>query len=144
VYKRIVVPLDGSAAAECVLAHVRDIAVRGAEIVLMRVAAKPDYDYTLRDPELSACLDDESAKEAYLYLEKAAAAVKKAGVTVTACVLAEQGPIARSIWEFARKSKADLIAISAHGRPGIIGRLLGSVTERIIHRSGIPVLVVHP
>jgi nucleotide-binding universal stress UspA family protein len=41
-------------------------------------------------------------------------------------------------------AKADLIAISAHGRTGLIGRMLGSVAERIVHHAKIPVLMVHP
>lgn len=48
------------------------------------------------------------------------------------------------VQEFAKKAKADLIAISAHGKTGLIGRLMGSVADRIVHHGGIPVLLVHP
>ena len=70
--------------------------------------------------------------------------MKKAGVTVSTRVLAEQGPIAELIQHFAHKVNADLIAISAHGKTGLIGRLLGSTAERIVHHGRIPVLMVHP
>jgi nucleotide-binding universal stress UspA family protein len=143
-YKKIVVPLDGSPAAECVLAHVRDLADRGAQVILVRVVAKPSYDYLLRDPQLSVCLDEEFTQEASQYLAQAGNAVRKAGVTVCTCVLAEQGPIAEIIQGYARSVNADLIAISAHGRTGLIGRLLGSTAERIVHHGKIPVLMVHP
>ena len=47
-HKKIVVPIDGSAASECVLDHVHRIAGKGSEVVLVRVVAKPSYDYLLR------------------------------------------------------------------------------------------------
>jgi nucleotide-binding universal stress UspA family protein len=141
-YKRIVVPLDGSEAAECVLGHVGSVAGRGSEIILVRVVAKPGYDFMLRDAQLSACLDDEFSREASDYLEEKAAGLAVTGATVSTCVLLEQGPIAVIIQEFAKKSKADLIAISAHGKR--IGRLVGSVADRIVHHGGVPVLLVHP
>ena len=143
-YKKIIVPLDGSAAAECVLDHVSEIAGKGTEIVLVRVTTKPSYDYMLRDAQLSACLDDDITSEAGQYLKKVASGFKRPGVIVSTCVLAEQGPVARILQEFAQKARADLIAISAHGRPGIIGRLMGSIAERLVHGGRIPVLLVHP
>jgi nucleotide-binding universal stress UspA family protein len=143
-YKKIVVPLDGSPAAECVLAHVRELAGKGAEVILVRVVAKPSYDYMLRDAQLSACLDDEFTLETSQYLKQIGKSVEKPGVTVSTCVLAEQGPIAEILHDYAHRVKADLIAISAHGKTGLIGRLLGSTAERIVHHGKIPVLMVHP
>lgn len=143
-YRKIVVPLDGSPAAECVLAHAGNLAGKGSEVILVRVVATPALDYTLTEPQLAACLDDEFTQEASQYLARVAGTVKKAGVTVSTCVLAEQGPIAELLHEFAHKVNADLIAISAHGKTGLIGRLLGSTAERIVHHGKIPVLMVHP
>jgi nucleotide-binding universal stress UspA family protein len=143
-YEKIVVPLDGSPAAECVLAHVDRLAGKGTEVVLVRVVAKPALDYLLTEPQLSACLDDEFSLEASQYLAGVARKMKKAGMTVSTCVLAEHGPIAELLQQFAHKVNADLIAISAHGKTGLIGRLLGSTAERIVHHGKIPVLMVHP
>lgn len=75
-YKKIVVPLDGSTAAECVLRHVGSVAGKGSEIVLVRVVALPHYDYMLRDAQLSACLDDEFSMEASDYLKEKARSLK--------------------------------------------------------------------
>ncbi|HET6487236.1 MAG TPA: universal stress protein [Spirochaetia bacterium] len=143
-YKKIMVPLDGSTAAEAVLDHVRKIAGEGTEVVLVRIAAKPAYEYTLQEPQLSACLDEDAAGEAGQYLSEVAARLKRSGLDVSTCVLPEQGPAARVLEDYAHKATADLIAISAHGKPGLIGRLLGSVAERIVHHGRIPVLLVHP
>lgn len=143
-YKKIVVPLDGSTAAEAVLAHLHSVAGKGSEVVLVRVVAKPHYDFMLRDAQLSACLDDDFAQDASAYVKSVAASLKISGAVISTCVLPEQGPIAEIIQAFAVKAKADLIALSAHGRTGVLGRLVGSVADRIVHHGGIPVLMVHP
>ena len=143
-YRKIIVPLDGSSGAECVLDHVNEIAGKGTEIVLVRALAKPHYEYLLRDAQLSACLDDDVVTEAGQYLKGIAASVKKSGVIISTCVIPDKGPIARVLRDFAVRSKADLIAISAHGRTGLIGRLLGSLADRLSHETKIPVLLVHP
>jgi EmrB/QacA subfamily drug resistance transporter len=143
-YRRIVVPLDGSPAAETVLPRVAELAGRGAQIVLVRVTSEPGFDYLLRDAELSACLDEELTGEAGRYLARVARSLAASGAEVSTCVLAEKGPVSDIIQGFAREVKADLIAMSAHGKPGGVGRLLGAPAERISHRSGIPVLLVHP
>ena len=143
-YKRIVVPLDGSPAAESVLSRVVELAGADAEIVLVRIATGPGYDYLLRDAELSACLDEELTGEAGEYLSRVARSLSAGGATVSTCVLAAKGPVSEIVQGFAREAKADLIAISAHGKRGGVGRLFGAPAERISHGSGIPVLLVHP
>ena len=143
-YKKIIVVLDGSAASECVFPHVLNVAEGGTEVVLVRVLAKPHYDYTLQNPELQACLDDELAGEAGASLKKAAETLRKPGVSVFTCVLAEKGSIAKVLQSFASKAQADLFVLSAHGKTGLLGRLMGSVADRLVHHSRIPVLLVHP
>jgi EmrB/QacA subfamily drug resistance transporter len=143
-YRTIIVPLDGSAAAESVISHVQRMAGDGAEVVLLRIVAKPNFDLTVSEPQLSACLDDELTAETRDYLEGVAARLRGRRVTVSCCVLAEQGPVGALIVEFARRSKADLVVVSAHGTPGLLGGFFGSVAEKIVHGAGVPVLVVHP
>jgi nucleotide-binding universal stress UspA family protein len=143
-YKTIVVPLDGSPAAECVIDHVRNVAGKGSEIILVQIVAKPYFDYVVSEPTLAACLDDELSQEANEYLAGIKARLALPGVTVSTCVLAEQGPIGSIIVEFTKKAKADLVVISAHGKTGLLGRLIGSVAEKIVHQAGVPVLLTHP
>ena len=79
-YRRIVVPLDGSKLAEEVLEHVRALAhCMGSEVVLMRVMAYPNYDYLITDPELSASLREEMEIEACNYLEPLATRSRTTG-----------------------------------------------------------------
>jgi len=143
-YKRIIVPLDGSAAAECAIDQVRSVAGAGSEVILVQIVAKPALDFVVPEPTLSACLDEEFTQEAGDYLSRIAAGLKMRGVTVSTCVLAEQGPTGSLIVEFTKKAKGDLVILSAHGRTGLMGRLLGSVAEKIVHHAGVPVLIAHP
>jgi len=143
-YNRIVVPLDGSLAAECVLDHVLSVAQTGAEIILVRIVAKPHLDFVVREPALSACLDEEFTQEARDYLGGIARRIALPGVTVSTCVLAEQGPIGAIVVEFVKQANADLVVISAHGKTGLMGRFMGSVAEKIVHHAGVPVLLAHP
>jgi nucleotide-binding universal stress UspA family protein len=143
-YRKIVVVLDGSAAAEAVLSHVRALAGKGAEIMLVHEAVKPNYGYLLSDAELSACLDEESGGEASTYLAAAARKLKGPGLQISTCVLPQQGRFSDVIARYAASVRADLIAMSAHGKAGFVGRLFGGPAERILHRTRIPVLLVHP
>ncbi len=113
-YNKIVAPLDGSPAAECVIGHVRSMAARGTEIVLVRIVAKPQIDFLVTEPEFCACLDDELSKEAAEYLSGVAARLAMPGVTVSTCVVADQGPVGSIVVELTRKCGADLVVISAH------------------------------
>ena len=143
-YKKIVVPLDGSPAAECVIEHVKAVAARGSEVIFVETAVTPHLDFVVPEPELAACLDPEVAEEARGYLARIARRIKAPGVKVSTCVLPDRGPVPALIAAFARRAGADLVVISAHGRSGLLGRLMGSTAEKIIHGAGVPVLVVHP
>ena len=144
-YHRIVVPLDGSKLAEVVLEHVRALAhCMGSEVVLMRVMAYPNYDYLLTDPGMSASLREEMEQEACNYLEPLANVLQDEGIRASADAVVVTGPIADAIIEFARNQKADLIAMSTHGRTGPSRWLLGSVADRVVRGAGMPVLMVRP
>ena len=144
-YQKIVVPLDGSKLAEEVLEHVRALAhCMGSEVVLMRVMAYPAYDYLLTDPGMSASLREQMEQAAYNYLEPLANALLDEGVRACADAVIVNGPIADAIIQFAREKKADLIAMSTHGRTGPSRWLMGSVADRVVRGAGIPVLMVRP
>jgi nucleotide-binding universal stress UspA family protein len=144
-YQKIVVPLDGSRLAESVLEHVRALAqCMGSEVVLMRVMAYPAYDYLLTDPGMSASLREQMEQEACNYLEPLANGLQDEGIHASADAVVVTGPIADAIIEFARDKKADLIAMSTHGRTGPSRWLLGSIADRVVRGAGVPVLMVRP
>jgi nucleotide-binding universal stress UspA family protein len=144
-YKRIVVPLDGSKLAEEVLTHVRALAsCLGSEIILMRVTTYPSYEYLLADPGVTSSLQTTLEAEAGEYLNGLVASLQRAGFQAQAEVVTVGGPVADAIIAFAHKVQADLIAMSTHGRTGPSRWFLGSVADRVVRGAGVPVLMIRP
>jgi len=144
-YKRIVVPLDGSKLAEEVLTHVRTLAsCLGSEIILMRVTAYPSYEYLLADPSVASSLQTTLEGEASEYLGGLVDSLRRAGFQAQAEVVTAGGPVADAIIAFAHKEQADLIAMSTHGRTGPSRWFLGSVADRVVRGAGVPVLMIRP
>jgi nucleotide-binding universal stress UspA family protein len=142
-YKKILVPLDGSPLAEAVLPHVQALAKsEGAEIVLLRVAVTPDPNLFHRDVAEGRQITDAIEEEAMDYMETEATKLQKEGTKVTS--ITRDGTIPDTILEVAEETHADVIAMSTHGRIGIQRLLKGSVAEEIVHASHIPVMLVHP
>jgi nucleotide-binding universal stress UspA family protein len=66
----------------------------------------------------------------------------RAGAPVRSSLLA--GDPATEIVRFARENRCDLLVLGTHGRVGLPRMVLGSVAERVVRRSGCPVLVARP
>ncbi len=142
-YRRILVPLDGSEFAEAALSHARALACcTGAEIALLRVAVQPRYDYSSSDPKLFRPILADLLKESANYLERVAADLGKAGfkVSTETCT----GPVAETILEYARSIDADLIVMSTHGRSGLARWFIGSVADKVVRGANLPVLLARP
>jgi len=144
-YKKILVPLDGSELAECALSHVRAIATgcRVPEVVLLGVVepiSQPVY-AAFGDEHVR---DIQKATRAYAnnYLSKLAGGLKEDGIAVQTVVVS--GRPAEKILDYANKNQVDLIIMSTHGRSGVSRWVLGSVTDRIVRRSVAPVLIISP
>lgn len=142
-FKKILVPLDGSELAESVLPQVRALAeCAGGEIVLLRVAVVLAEAYLFADPRVTVNIRDNSETEAQSYLWGKAAELKREGFNVTTEVGA--GPVGETILNFAENIHADLIAMSTHGRSGLLRLVIGSVADEVMHNSHVPVLLVRP
>ncbi len=143
-YKKILVPLDGSPLAEAVLPHAQALAKsEGAEIVLLRVAVTPDPNLFHRDSTAEGRqITDAIEKEALDYMKIEVAKLQNEGAKVTA--ITRDGTIPDTILEVAEETHADVIAMSTHGRTGIQRLLMGSVAEDVVHDSHIPVMLIHP
>jgi len=137
--KKILVPLDGSTLADSVLQHVQGLCLsQGAEAVLFSAAwVEPSHNPLAYIRELDAA--SAHAKEV---LESREAALAKEGVKVSS--LSKRGEAASSILEAAAESGADMIAMTTHGRTGVTRWLLGSVAERVLRASPLPVLLIRP
>ena len=74
------------------------------------------------------------------YLEKTAESLKCPGVTVHTMV--RTGNAAEEIHQVANEINADLIAMSTHGRSGLRRMAFGSITDKVLRGTRIPVLMV--
>ena len=147
-YLHILVPLDGSELAECVLPHVDAMAklLKGKEkISLVRVVA-PLRLYESAEsalpPEERKRLESDSVHLAKSYLDQVATKLNLDEATVETEVLF--GRITEQMIDFVEKNGVDLIIIATHGRSGISRWFSGNIADRLIRSSHVPVLVVRP
>ena len=140
-YKKILVPLDGSELAKKALDEAEKLAnCFGAEIVLFEVVPfMPIYG----SPELvTPLIVDEKQKEAAeKYLVNLSEELKKKGFRATAVVRTGQ-QVAVEIIDFAKESGANLIVMCTHGRSGISRWVLGSVALKVLTRAETPILLI--
>jgi nucleotide-binding universal stress UspA family protein len=106
----------------------------------------PEMDWRPTDskkvPEVVAHVKELHKELADKALEVAAKMCKDSGVPCEKVFLEDESP-ADGLLRAAEKNHCDLIFMSTHGDPGIIGSLFGTVASKIIARSKIPVLVHH-
>ncbi len=135
----ILVPLDGSSLAECVLPHTSTIAQAfDARVNLVRVLDRT------QGPEINQVFDlvnwQINKAGAKLYLDKTSTRLQKAGIRVDATII--EGLAAESIAEFAQNQGSKLIILSSHGRSGFSQWGISSVTQKIIFRAPASVLII--
>lgn len=142
-YKKILVPLDGSPLAEAVLPHAQALAKsEGAEIVLLSVPVTPNLEMLSRSPGLANRIIEETEKQTEAYLEAEVAKLTRDGTKVTSVM--REGPIPEVILAVADEMQIDVITMSTHGRSGIQRWLMGSVADRVVNHAHIPVMLIHP
>lgn len=143
-YKKILVPLDGSELAEQVLPHATALAeLTGAELVLLRVIDTPTYDYLMTAPELGASLRTQAESEATEYIQRKGNELRAAGFNITARAV-NDGAVHATILRQAEKLGVDLIAMSTHGRSGLARMVMGSIADDVVRHATLPVLLVRP
>ena len=141
-YKKVLVPLDGSEVSEAILEHVEAIAsgCRVPQVILLRVRQPLDADVKgMLDAHIAWDLEDTYEDEARKYLNKIAGKLVKKGLAVKTEVLA--GNPAEKIIEYVKANGIDLVIMSTHGRLGVSRLVFGSVAEKVIRQSDVPVLI---
>jgi len=145
-YRRIMVPLDGSKLAECVLSHAQEIAkLSKASIELVQVIEPVELPTR---GGLALSIDDlkqietHSKNDAERYLNEIIKRLKNVSIKARSKVLI--GKAADSLIDYIHESNFDLIIMATHGRSGISRWIWGSVAERIVRSSSIPVLIIRP
>jgi nucleotide-binding universal stress UspA family protein len=141
VYKRAVVPLDGSPVAEAIIPFILEIAgPLDLEVVLLRVLQPIPPEVI--EGSRHVVVEDVQARgmDAEEYLAPIAAELRGKGVRVR--TLVRRGEPAAEIVEAAREADADLIAMTTHGRSGLGRLIFGSVAEAVLRRAELPVFLM--
>ncbi len=145
-FQRILVPLDGSDRAEqAVPVAARLARASGGTVILMQVVPLPaDVRASKKHPEEvydESVIEDVNALPLN-YLARVSQMAELVGVWTETRV--EYGEIAPSLLTAIKPLEVDLVVMCSHGSSGFKRWALGSVTERVLHHSKLPVLIVRP
>lgn len=147
-YRNILVPLDGSELAESVLPHVEAIAkgCRVKEVDLLKVIPHLTTSYMLRDQKYVEKIEEavigKERADTDTYLDKIRKGLEAKGLKVRTSV--HVGDPATEIANHAETMGSDLIVIATHGRSGPSRWVYGSVAEKVLRASCVPVMMVRP
>ncbi len=139
-FKRILVPLDGSGLAEAVLPMTGYLAERfQSTVILFHVVEKAPPGVVHGEHHL------QRFAEAREYLTRVAERLAAPGVTITQHIHeTQEAGVAQTIRDHADELGADLIVLCAHGRGGLRDVLFGSIAQQVIQQRTVPVLFVRP
>ena len=145
-YKKILVPTDGSTLSKKAVSHAINLAeLHQAELVVLKVIPKYPVSYfeggmSLPAPEISD-IEKQWAAHAKGIVDSAIKLANKQGV-VAKGLTAKSDLVSEAIIKAAKNSKCDLIVMASHGRRGVKRLLLGSETQHVLTHSQTPVLVL--
>ena len=139
-FKKILVPLDGSELAAKILTDVIAVAkCMNSQVTLLHVCYFPSVAATESlPPKMAREAEEKEAKDCAIFLGKAAKELQLQGLNVNhECV---EGVPAREIIAYADANKMDLIAMATHGR-GEVEWVLGSTAEKVVAHATVPTLL---
>ena len=154
-YSKVLVPLDGSDVSERALAHAQSVAeALGARVYLLQVISLSHEYEASRDAggespsaveyslDLAREITAGRQARAQTYLEEVASRLESQGIRVETAV--RQGLTLENITQFVEENGIDLIVMSTHGRGYFQRFMVGSVTDRVIRSSHVPVVAIPP
>ncbi|HEX7901358.1 MAG TPA: universal stress protein [Planctomycetota bacterium] len=133
-FRRPLVPLDGSPESEDILPEAIRLAGAASELFLLHVCP------VLPPPVVTVPEALSIPQAAFAYLERTAGRLRHRKVRL----VVRQGDPAEEITQAALELGVDLLAMSTHGRGGLRRILLGSVAEEVVVRLALPVLLARP
>jgi nucleotide-binding universal stress UspA family protein len=142
-YKKMLVPLDGSKRAEAVLPHAEEMANRyGAEIIFLCVeelCVMLEWDEVV---DLAKCHEkfDTRKKASESYLAQLKRKFRDKGIKTEIHVV--YGPVVKSILTAAEQMDVDIIVMASHGLSGLPRTFYGSVTAGVLQKVDRPLLII--
>jgi nucleotide-binding universal stress UspA family protein len=146
-YERILIPTDGSDVAEAAVDHALDLAEQyGAEVHALYVVDIDSVNYSLGTEQVDRLKQGrfDEMEEVKERADEATGAVADRGAERGIDVVehVSGGRPHKVIADYAEDNEMDLVVMGSHGRAGVRRALLGSVTERTLRSTHVPVLVV--
>jgi nucleotide-binding universal stress UspA family protein len=145
--RHILIPLDGSELSHGIIETAAWLgSLTGARLTLLRVTVPVPVlraPGPLSDDGFAAKLVAEQEQHARAYLDRVSEGLRSRGLEVETAIVAHTSP-ASAVLEFAATNAVDLIGIATHGRGGWSRLALGSVADKVLRGSVIPVLLYRP
>ena len=136
-YDSILLPTDGSEAAEAAYDHAVEIADRfDATLHVLYVADTTEYSTVTFEDDVVDSLE----REGKHVVDDVVADAKARGVEAVGVVM--QGGAYETILSYAEENGVDMVVMGTHGRRGLDRVLVGSVTERVVRTADVPVVTV--
>lgn len=146
-FKQILVPLDGSPLSEFALTAAKALAAKfDGEITLLRATSTPIF---LGEPdsfsyaELMNEIRQQNLREIEAYLKGIKGSLRQEGYKVHTQLVENSAP-ANAILATAEGQPIDVIVMSTHGRGGVSRWVYGSVADKVLRHSSVPVLLIRP
>src|SRR5437868_9743986 len=144
--KKVLIAIDYDPSAEKVAESGYAMAMAmGAKIILLHVIAEPSYYSTMEyspimgftgfaDPHIPEMVESELKKEALRFLDQSKAHLGDGPIST----MVAEGSFADTILKVAAEEAVDIIVVGRHSRRGLGKLLMGSVAEKVLHHSSIP------
>ncbi len=141
VYRRILVPLDGSEAAETVLDLAKNLAVRAGTTLTLLHVCTPEQDKWER---LHLAYIERIADQVQHDISKICETVQChfEGATATALPVLVKGEPAKEIVRHAEESEASIILMATHGRSGLAHSVMSDIANSVVRTSPVPVWLI--
>lgn len=145
IYKKIVVPIDGSGWSERAIPHAAAIArTNQAELILLHVFRPPAYEFT--DQIALAGVEDQldaMRQEIKQYLMSVRNQLRAENFQVRVQMI-EGADAAHLIIDYVNSEGVDLVVMSTHGRTGLARFIFGSVAGKVVQGARVPVMLIRP
>ncbi len=146
-FKKILVPLDGSPLSEFAIPAALELAAKfDSEITLLRVVTSTmlfDSVPEVTNIELMMAVRNEARERVETYLRGLKGSLRQQGYVVHAQMVVDQMP-ADAILDVSEALGSDVIVMSTHGRGGLSRWVYGSVADKVLRKCNTPVLLVRP
>lgn len=140
-FHHILVPLDGTESSELSLQAAQKALAEQGKLTLLRVVDLLG-DHYLPDDADKDKMRDQQIHPAVVYLEEVQSRIKRSDLQLDTTVAS--GAVADAILSVAKDKEADAIAMCTHTEAKVRQFLMGSVAQRVVRNSDVPVILVHP